>query len=198
MRAFLLTATALAIVGCSTSPAPQRKPVEKPVAGVKILQFYASAGEVDAGTPVTMCYGVENARSVRIEPPVESLKPAINRCFSVTPNRTSTYTLIAEGDDGGSATATFRINVKGRSAARPEMIQLFGSSASEIQSGQPVTLCYTVEGAESLRIDPLVHTLKDFHSGCVLVRPNESTVYTLTASAADGRTESRKLTITVK
>jgi hypothetical protein len=195
MRLVLLTAAALAISGCSQAPAPAPKSAGKPAAEVKILQFYASAGEVEQGTPITICYGVENARAVRIEPPVESLRPAISRCFSVTPDRGATYTLVAEGSDGKTTTATFRIKVKGRTAASSDLIQMFGSNSSQIQSGQPVTLCYTVEDATSLRIEPGVQTIKDLHSGCVLVRPNESTVYTLTANAADGRTDSRKLPI---
>lgn len=198
MRLVLLTTSVLAISGCSQAPAPAPKPAGEPAAEVKISQFYANTGVVEQGTPITICYGVENARTVRIEPPVETLKPAVSRCFSVTPDRGATYTLIAEGSDGKTVTATFRVNVKGRTAARPELVQLFGSSSSEIQAGQPATLCYTVDDATSLRIEPGVQTIKDLHSGCVLVRPNESTVYTLTAAAADGRTESRKLTITVK
>src|SRR5512147_115709 len=114
MRLVLLTTSVLAISGCSQAPAPAPKSAGQPAAEVKISQFYANTGEVERGTPVTICYGVENARAVRIEPPVETLKPAVSRCFSVTPDHGATYTLIAEGSDGKTATATFRVNVKGR------------------------------------------------------------------------------------
>src|SRR3954452_12582784 len=51
--------------------------------GVGITQFYARSGEVMEGDPNLICYGVLNARSLRIEPPVETLTPALNRCFFV-------------------------------------------------------------------------------------------------------------------
>ncbi len=40
---------------------------------VKITQFYARSGEMTDADRNLICYGVRNARSVRIEPPVESL-----------------------------------------------------------------------------------------------------------------------------
>src|SRR6266852_4107674 len=43
---------------------------------VGITQFYARSGEVTAGDRNLICYGVRNARSVRIEAPVETLMPS--------------------------------------------------------------------------------------------------------------------------
>ena len=77
MRPHLALLTAALLMGaCFTKPpAP---PKEKLAAPARILQFYAASGAVDAGENVTICYGVEDAKSVRIEPPVEELKPALN------------------------------------------------------------------------------------------------------------------------
>lgn len=78
---------------------------------VKILQFYASQPQVKRGERVLICYGVLNASTVRIEPPVEELKPALSRCFETSPARTTTYTLLAEGKDGSRAKASFTLRV---------------------------------------------------------------------------------------
>ena len=55
---------------------------------VKILQFYARDASVTEGTPSVLCYGVLNARAVRIEPPVEGASVSPNRCLEVAPSTT--------------------------------------------------------------------------------------------------------------
>ena len=79
---------------------------------LKILQFYASPGELKKGKQAILCYGVENARAVRIDPPVEQLEPVRNRCFWVAPQRTTTYSLEAEGAGGRRVTASFTLQVR--------------------------------------------------------------------------------------
>jgi hypothetical protein len=81
---------------------------------VKILQFYAVPGELVEGGKAILCYGVVNAKAVRIDPPVEELAPSMNRCFNVAPKRDTRYTLTAEGADGPPATESFVIRVKPR------------------------------------------------------------------------------------
>src|ERR1035438_6353418 len=44
--------------------------------GLKILQFYAREGTITEDQGTVICYGVLNAKSVRIEPPVEGVYPA--------------------------------------------------------------------------------------------------------------------------
>ena len=85
--------------------------VADPSPGVKILQFYASQPELKRGERVLICYGVLNAATVRIEPPIEELKPALSRCLETSPARTTTYTLSAEGADGSRARASFTLRV---------------------------------------------------------------------------------------
>ena len=47
---------------------------------VKILQFYTSEREKRLAKAL-LCYGVVNATAVRLDPPVESVWPAVSRCF---------------------------------------------------------------------------------------------------------------------
>jgi hypothetical protein len=81
---------------------------------VKILQFYASPAEPAKGERAILCYGVANAQTVRIEPEVEPVWPALSRCFNVAPQKDTRYTLTAEGADGQRATESFQIRVKPR------------------------------------------------------------------------------------
>src|SRR5215472_184791 len=63
-------------------PAPENAEFARTYFGsdVKILQFFAREGTVSEGERTVLCYGVLNAKSVRMEPPVANLYPALNRC----------------------------------------------------------------------------------------------------------------------
>ena len=76
------------------------QPVGAPRGPVRILRFYASTGSIAAGGKAQLCYGVENAKSVRISPAVDKVLPAANRCLEIVPDRTTHYTILAEGFDG--------------------------------------------------------------------------------------------------
>ena len=81
---------------------------------VKILNFYARSGEVPAGGRELLCYGVLNAKQVRMTPEVEDkMYPAISRCFWVAPQRTTKYTLTAVGADGTETSASLELRVTG-------------------------------------------------------------------------------------
>lgn len=70
----------LAVVMFAGCSAPQKQPDPKPAAPAppKITHFYASPGVVPPGESFLMCYGVENARTVKLSPPVETITPSLN------------------------------------------------------------------------------------------------------------------------
>lgn len=74
--------------------------VGAPRGPVRILRFYATTGSIVPGGKAELCYGVENAKSVRIAPEVEKVVPAANRCLEIVPDHTTHYTILAEGFDG--------------------------------------------------------------------------------------------------
>jgi len=88
---------------------------------VRILQFYANVGMVTAGQRATLCYGVENARSVSISPPVEGIYPALQRCVQILPQHTTHYTIMAEGYDGRVAMQSLTLPVEA-APALPEAV----------------------------------------------------------------------------
>jgi hypothetical protein len=83
---------------------------------LKILDFYGPAA-IRRGEQATICYGVNAAEHVRIDPPVEQLQPAFSRCFQVAPLRDTDYKLTAEDRTGHSVTQSLTIKVL--SAPRP-------------------------------------------------------------------------------
>jgi hypothetical protein len=78
---------------------------------LRILNFYASPGTIRAGDHANVCYGVTGATSVRMEPPVEELRPAVARCIQVSPSATTQYKLFAQDTGGHTITQEFVLKV---------------------------------------------------------------------------------------
>jgi hypothetical protein len=78
----------------------------------EILAFYSVPGAIRRGESSQLCYGVSNAKAVRIEPFADALRPSYSRCVSVAPRKTTTYTFTAEDAEGHSKTATTEVQVR--------------------------------------------------------------------------------------
>jgi len=90
------------------------RPVNTPPGPVRITQFYASVGTLLVGQKALLCYGVENAKSVRISPMLSNVYPSPNHCVEIVPEHTTHYTLQAEGYDGNVATKSFTLPVQAK------------------------------------------------------------------------------------
>jgi hypothetical protein len=202
---FVVTITFLTVLfftGCA------EKAEEKPVAAKKknppkILQFYASEGVIRPGAAVTVCYGVEFADSVRIEPFIEDIRPSHNRCIEAKPAKTTLYTLTAEGPDGkdeASFTITTDVNAKPHvaAAAPTTLIQFLMASANTVAKGRPVTICYGVKDAASVSLSPKLREIEPSERSCFSASFEETTTLTLTAKSASGVVDTEKVTITVQ
>jgi hypothetical protein len=77
-----------------------------------ILSFYASPGIIRRGDSAKLCYGVSNAKSVRLDPPAGEVWPSYSRCLNVSPQKTTSYTLTAQDSAGNSKTSTLRLEVR--------------------------------------------------------------------------------------
>jgi hypothetical protein len=77
-----------------------------------IQTFYGSPGTVHKGETVQLCYGVANAKVVKLEPQENPVWPSYSRCVDVKPLKTTTYTLTAEDATGHSVTQTLEIKVR--------------------------------------------------------------------------------------
>lgn len=198
-------ALATLLISCSNSgPHPDSKPAPSSPAA-RILQFYASASEIHRGEPATLCYGVENVRSVRLEPAVEKLSPALSRCFTVTPREDASFKLIVAGENGTEQSQSVTIRVKERrEGTRPKEqeretahVVSFRATPPETRKGETVTLCFETQNADRVDLDPPVQRLGSAGSGCFALAPAITTTYTLTAKGKSGGSDQKQVTVAV-
>ena len=78
----------------------------------EILHFYASPGILRRGEAAQLCYGVSNAKAVRLDPPEGSVWPSFNRCLYVKPAKDTAYTLTIEDTAGQTKNATLTLQVR--------------------------------------------------------------------------------------
>jgi len=78
----------------------------------RILSFYASPTVIRRGQSAQLCYGVVNARSVKLEPQEQPVWPSVAHCVDVSPSKSITYTLTIE--DGAGKTLSQDVEVKVR------------------------------------------------------------------------------------
>ncbi len=162
--------------------------------GVRILSFYATAAEIRDGDREILCYGVQNAKAVRIEPPIEQLTPALTRCFWAEPHRDSRYKLVAEGFDGRQVSESFEVRVK---PALPSIL-FFAVSHKEIVRGDAVTLCYGVAHSSAVELLPIGWSLAPVAKNCARFYPKVTHNYTLVARGVEGSTDREKFTVKVR
>lgn len=78
----------------------------------EILAFYAAPAVVSRGDSTDLCYSVSNAKSVTLEPQSHPVWPSYERCVSVSPHKTTTYTLTATDATGQTKSATVTVEVQ--------------------------------------------------------------------------------------
>ena len=86
---------------------------------LKILQFYAATADLAKGDHTVICYGVLNAESVQIEPPLDGVGASVNRCVAAAPRSDTRYTLTATGRNGASLTQSLTIHVHQKPSTPP-------------------------------------------------------------------------------
>jgi hypothetical protein len=209
LRLFAFVIAATLLTACSSS-APSRGSSQTaeapPAAPVKIVSFYSSEPVVSLDAPATLCYGVENAASVKLTPPVEAVWPSMSRCFTVNPRTAIRFTLTAIGKDGQEVTKDLELKVGKKNApaggaqasAEGPRILFFLAPSPEIPAGLPATMCYGVAGATSVSMTPDVGPLEPKQKFCATVKPEKTTTYILTAKDSAGNSAKQELTIKVK
>src|ERR1035441_588210 len=167
---------------------------------VKILQFYARDGVLYEGKSTMICYGVVNAKSVTMDPPMEAVYAALNRCVEAAPKRDTTYVLTAEGENGKRVSASFTIRLQADPDSLPR-ITSFGVARHTVEKGRHIyTLAFAFQNGKDVSIDPPVFSpIEDSAPfGQFFVAPDKTTTYTLTVTGAFGHKAQKKLTVEVK
>jgi cytoskeletal protein RodZ len=78
----------------------------------KILRFYADPSVIARGDATELCYGVSNATSVTLQPQSNSVWPSLNKCVSVSPRKTTAYTLTATDQTGQTKESNLTVEVR--------------------------------------------------------------------------------------
>jgi len=166
---------------------------------VKILQFYARDPEIFDDQSTVICYGVVNAKSVKIDPPVADVYPALNRCVDAAPRHDTKYTLTAEGNDGKTVTAEFTLAVKPDVGNRPRITEFEVTKHTVEQGRHYFTIAFAFQNASSVRMDPPeMPALEDSAPfGKWVVAPEKTTTYTLTVADKKGHKATKQLTVEV-
>jgi hypothetical protein len=150
------------------------------------LNFYATAPNLPLREHELLCYGVENAKSVWLEPPRQELSAALSRCVEVEPKETTTYTLTAEDADGRRATQQVTVTV-GPPKAKIIEVRV---SALEVKAGDPVSICWKAQNAK-VTVTPLIAP-QAAQPDCVVDSPKLTTTYTVTAIGKGGEQDQEK------
>jgi hypothetical protein len=77
-----------------------------------IQMFYATPTAIPRGESARLCYGVANAKSIKLEPQDNPMWPSHSRCVDVSPRQDTTYTLTIS--DAAGKTLTQSVDVKVR------------------------------------------------------------------------------------
>jgi len=167
--------------------------------GVRILQFYAREGNVIEGDKSVICYGVLNAKSVRMDPPLPGVSVALNKCVEIEPVRDTRYTLIAEGNDGRMVTESFLLGVKPDPETLPKI------TSFEIVDRKPdyrrrmvFLVSFSQQNGLEVSIDPPAFpALHGAPSGRFYAAPEKTTTYTLTVTGKFGHRVQQQLILDV-
>jgi hypothetical protein len=185
---------ALLISGCGTNerqapPQAEKKPAEH----VKIVLFYPVQKMIPRGARGRLCYGVENAVKLELDPPVDDVYPAVSRCFEISPaknQRKTTYTLTAYGKDGSKETKSAEVT---NGAPAPRLYDLWVNSI-EVHRGEAVKVCFKVENAQRVKVS---HGALEAGANCLTDNPTRNTTYKVTALGGDNQIDSGTVTVKV-
>jgi hypothetical protein len=80
---------------------------------IRFQNFSADNGVLKRGQSTELCYGVVNATSVKLTPPVgEDVKPMYHHCVEIAPAKTTTYTMTAYNAKGQNKSVSLTIHVQ--------------------------------------------------------------------------------------
>lgn len=118
--------------------------------------------------------------------------------ITVNPEQTTTYVLNARGEDGTESAAEVMVTIKKQ---EPEIL-IFESDKKRIVPGadEEATLTRSTVKAQNLELTANgknIAITSENGAGTLRVKPTETTLYTLTLTAADGTQKSKSLIISV-
>jgi hypothetical protein len=163
---------------------------QTPVARARITGFRADPASLAAGITGKLCYGVENATKLELNPAVEDVLPASERCINIAPKQTTTYTLTAHGSGGDQDMKSVEVKV----GPPPPRLSNLSAKPTHVKRGARVKVCFKVDNAQSVKAKP---GKLDRKSNCVIDYPRKTTTYRITALGPDRQEDSGTVTVKV-
>lgn len=163
----------------------------------KISDFHLDSSNLTFGQPFTIHYKVQNATKLMLLPVGKELDPSLDEIQVVADNlQTKTYTLVATNAAGQADRAQVSVRVTQPSQAK---IIAFTANPSELSLPAGVTLSWQVnDKAVRIELSANGQTQVEQATGSVVVNPDKTTVYTLTAYDEQGLTSVKTVKVTVK
>jgi hypothetical protein len=171
----------------SRPPEPVLLPPE-----IHLFNAYPSIININRGQSSTLGWKTSNAERVRIEPEIGNVSASGER--QVSPNQTTTYTLIAR-NEAGEKRESRRVEVRVPPRPLPPEIHLFDAKPSIINRGQSSTLSWEASKAKEIIIEPEIGNVSA--SGSRRVTPSTTTTYTLIVKNEAGE-KKKSLTVEVR
>jgi hypothetical protein len=158
----------------------------------QINAFTAVPSVITAGQSSQVCWQVTNATSIAITGIGSSLNA--NACSAVTPSATTTYTLTAT-NASGSTSGSVTVNV-----GQLQILSFTATPPWSPQSGSPITLSWTTQGATSVVLigGELTPQSNLSVNGSFTVNQKYDETYTLTAYGPGGQTVSATISVAVQ
>lgn len=151
-----------------------------------IVSFTATPPQVALNGTTTLSWTVDNATSCVLDPGAVQLASASSGNLPLTVGETTIYTLVALSP-GGSAEALVTVPVMAAA------IGSFTATPTTVTAGSPATLQWTTSFATTCSIDQGVGPVAS--SSSITVTPQQTTVYTLTATGLDPQTSTAMVTV---
>ena len=183
IRGRVILAAVLGVVLCDCSRTPP--------APVKITQFQVTPAFIPKGISGKLCYGVENAVRIDLNPPVEELLPSPERCIDIAPAQATTYTLTARGADGSKVSKSLDVRV----GNPPPRLSELSATPTEVKRGGQVVVCFKAENARDIKVSKGKLTPG---KNCLTDHPRKTTAYKITVFGADREQDSGTVTVTVR
>ena len=165
----------------------------------EINHFYATPASVNSGETVTLDWQTTNVARVEIigieHVPEEGL--ATTGTTEIWPLTTTSYVLIAYGNNGMVVSKAFTVNVGVTGTVK---IDFFKSTKILVTPGETVSLSWRIYNGKSARIIGIEHEDECLRplEGEVEVWPLKTTTYILEATGFNGEVQSASITVNVK
>ena len=160
----------------------------------KIDEFTASRKRIHQGDSVTLSWRVSKADQVLLNPLGKDQDARLYRSQVVNPDTTTTYVLTAKGK-GGVAEQNLKIEVVPQNVSIAE-VKYFRARPKEVYPGDETKLAWEVANASGIEIDNGIGGgLRT--EGSRIVKPDQTTTYTLRVLDDRGNLRTAQVTVTV-